>query len=85
MRKVKIITKDDLKYTDYTWNSINKDYSQVSIRQNGMQFNRKEGYEMLYFINSFCEKNSITQKHLATELERIIRELIPQNLCTPNK
>ena len=45
------IKRSELMYNDYTWTHTPGDDPRVSGEPDNTMLNRKEGYEMLYFIN----------------------------------
>lgn len=77
-----LITKSDLYYTNYSWTAISGDDPRVSGEPDSTFLNRNEGYEMLYFINKFCEIYDLKQKSFATKVERMIKEELPSDIRT---
>lgn len=75
-----LITKADLYYGDYSWTVINNDNPKITGTPDSTLLNRKEGYEILYFINKFCETYKLKQKASATKVEKMIREELPGNI-----
>lgn len=75
-----IITKSDLYYTDYSWTALNDDNPKITGEPDSSMLNRKEGYEILYFINKLCELFGLKEKSSATKIEKMIRSEVPTNL-----
>ncbi len=75
-----LISKTDLYYSDYSWTVINGDNPKVTGEPDSTLLNRKEGYEILYFINKFCEMHDLKQKASATKVEKMIRNEVPSDI-----
>jgi spore coat protein CotF len=78
------ITKDDLLYKDYSWAAYRDDNPHLRGAPDATLLNRKEGYEMLYFINQFCASHSWNPppatKASAQKVERLIRQHLPSTI-----
>ncbi|RKR05794.1 hypothetical protein C8C83_5145 [Flavobacterium sp. 90] len=72
-----LIAKADLHYKDYSWTVLAGDDPRISGEPDSTLLNRKEGYEILYFINKFSEQNNFKQKNSALKVEKMIREEVP--------
>lgn len=75
-----IITKIDLYYKDNSWTALNDDDPKITGEPDSSMLNRKEGYEILYFINKLCELFSLKQKSSATKIEKMIRMEVPTDI-----
>ena len=75
-----LIEKSDLSYTDYTWTTYAKDDPKVTGVPDSTLLNRKEGYEVLYFINKLAEILNFKQKSSGVKIEKMIREQVPENI-----
>ena len=75
-----LITKDDLHYKDYSWTTYANDDSRVTGEPDSTLLNRKEGYEILYFINKVSEIWDFKQKESAKKIEKMIRNDVPAHL-----
>jgi hypothetical protein len=75
-----LITKSDLHYDDYLWTTYTGDNPKVTGEPDSTLLNRKEGYEILYFINKFSEIHKLKVKSSATKIEKMIRNEVPSNL-----
>jgi hypothetical protein len=75
-----LITKSDLHYNDYSWSTYSNDDPKITGKPDSTLLNRKEGYEILYFINEFSEIHELKVKSLATKIEKIIRNEVPSSL-----
>lgn len=69
------ITAQDLQYK-YSWTTIRPDDPRVTGTPDSTLLNRGEGYEVLPFINRFCEKHTIDQRKMtkseALKVERMV-------------
>jgi hypothetical protein len=81
---MRLISNTDLYYSDYSWTVINGDNPKVTGEPDNTLLNRKEGYEILYFINKFCEMYGLKQKQSARKVERMIREEVPSDIRSQN-
>ena len=75
-----VISKDDLYYKDYSWTVYVKDNPKITGEPDSTLLNREEGYEILYFVNKFCEMYSLNLKTLATKVEKMIRNVVPSDI-----
>lgn len=80
-----VIQKDDLVYNDYSWTVYQNDDPKVTGNPDDTLLNRMEGYEVLYFVNKFCEMHSLKQKASANKVERLIRNDVPSYIHSQNK
>ena len=80
-----LITKSDLKYNDYSWATYSHDNPKVTGNPDSTLLNRKEGYEILYFIDNFCETYRLKSKLQAIKIENMIRNEVPNNLHSQEK
>ncbi len=80
-----LISKTDLYYTDYYWTAISGDDPKVTGIPDSTLLNRKEGYEILYFINKFCEIHELKRKSSATKVEKMIRNEVPSDIHSQEK
>lgn len=80
-----LIEKSDLFYKDYSWTVYRDDDPKVSGEPDSTLLSRKEGYEVLYFINKFCEKWNLKQKSSATKVEKMLRNDVPTNIHSQSK
>lgn len=75
-----LITKTDLYFTDYSWSAIEPDDPRVTGEPDNTLLNRKEGYEILYFINKLSDIWSLQNKLSAIKIEKMIRFEVPSNI-----
>jgi len=80
-----LITRSDLYYSDYSWNALSGDNPKITGEPDGTLLNRKEGYEIIYFINKFCDKYELKQKASAIKIEKMIRNEVPTNIHSQEK
>jgi hypothetical protein len=74
-----LLYKGDLK-NHYNWRPIPNEDSRISGISDNTLFNRNEGFEVLYIINSFAEKYGIERKETGLQIEKLISEKLPSNL-----
>lgn len=75
-----LITKSDLYYKDYSWTTILGDNPKMTGQPDSTLLNRKEGYEILYFINKIAEIHDLKQLRSAIKIEKMIRNELPGNV-----
>lgn len=73
-------TKSDLGYKDYSWTAYNGDDPRVTGEPDSTLLNRKEGYEVLYFINMYARKHFFTQFSQYRKIEIMIRANVPSDI-----
>jgi hypothetical protein len=74
-----VISSSDLKY-HYSWTVIPGDNPKVTGNPDNTLLNRNEGYEMLYFVNKFCERYNLTTVSGAQKVERMIKTVVPSHV-----
>lgn len=74
-----IITKSDLHYQDYSWTALKGDDPKISGEPDSTLLSRKEGYEVLYFINKFSEIHEFKNKNSAIKVEKMISNEVPND------
>jgi hypothetical protein len=75
-----LLTKDELKYPDYSWSVYENDDPRISGEPDSTELNRKEGYEVLYFINKVAEIHGLLSKSTGFKIERMLREKVPADI-----
>lgn len=75
-----LLTKSEMYYNDYSWTAYSNDNPKVSGEPDSTFLNRMEGYEVLYFINKFCDLHKLKLKNEAIKVERMIRHEVPSNI-----
>ena len=77
-------TKSDLYYNDYIWTTkYNNDDPRVTGEPDSTLLSRKEGWEMLYFVNklakvwNWSEPVSVSSYR---KIERSVREYVPNSI-----
>jgi hypothetical protein len=73
-------TRGDLYYKDYSWTAYRGDDPRVSGPPDDTLLSRKEGYEMVYFVNAYCNSKGNNTTAYGQRVERAIREKVPSNL-----
>lgn len=73
-------SKPDLGYKDYSWTTYNGDDPHITGEPDSTLLNRKEGYEVLYFINTYAKKHFFTQFSQFRKIEIMIRANVPSDI-----
>jgi hypothetical protein len=76
-----VITKSKLLY-DYTWAPIPVDDQRVSGEPDDSVLNRREGNQVLYFINKVCCMFNWTSATEGLKMERLIRNVLPNEVVS---
>ena len=70
--------ENDLRYS-YNWNPKTAEMLPRKIRYtDAHELNLEEGYEVLFFINSFMESKNLAMKTTFEKIEQILKEELPQ-------
>ncbi|MEO0037044.1 MAG: hypothetical protein RIQ59_255 [Bacteroidota bacterium] len=72
-----LITKSELFYNDYLWTTYSNDNPKITGEPDSTLLNRKEGYEILYFINKLSEIHKLKAKSSVVKIEKMIRNEVP--------
>ncbi|MBL7766897.1 MAG: hypothetical protein JNJ58_12425 [Chitinophagaceae bacterium] len=72
--------KTDLKFSEYSWTALNGDNPKISGEPDNTLLSRKEGYEVLYFINKTMEKRNWIHASSGHRIEKMIHEHVPKNI-----
>ena len=73
-------TKSDMLYNDYSWTTYEHDNPKITGVPDSTLLNRKEGYEILYFVNKFSEMHRLDPKTNGNKIERMIRNNVPSHI-----
>jgi hypothetical protein len=77
-----LISRSDLQYEDYKWNSNpNVDPRFHGIADNNA-FDKTDGNDVLYVINEYARENDVRDKKQALELEREIHQNLAKDIST---
>lgn len=71
------IDRSDLYYKDYSWKVYRGDDPKITGKPDDELLNRKEGYEILAFINMYAEKHWFRHKQDCLKVEKMIRHNLP--------
>jgi hypothetical protein len=74
-----LLYRSDLHYF-YNWRPIPVGDSRISGSYDTTLFDRNEGLEVLYLINTFADSHGIKQKETGLRIEKLIKETLPVNL-----
>ncbi len=77
-------SKNDMYYKDYIWTTkYSSDDPKVTGEPDKTLLSRKEGWEMLYFVNKLAEKWNFPKPISVSsyqKIERAIREYVPTDI-----
>lgn len=71
--------KADLLLKDYSWKALGDDPKNKNKTER-TQINRKQGYEVLYFINYFLEKYLLKEPQTGRKIEQMLRHQVPATM-----
>lgn len=74
-------TKNDMYFQEYSWTVYADDNPKITGAPDNTLLNRKEGYEILYFVNKFAEFLPIPSISQCQKIERMI-QLVPSDIRT---
>jgi hypothetical protein len=75
-----LYSKNDMIYKDYSWTTYNDDNPKITGEPDSTLLNRKEGYEILYFINKFAVIHGFKNKVSGEKVEKMIKDKVPSNI-----
>lgn len=78
--KMSLISKSDLKYSNYSETAIPSDDQKITGTPDSTLFSRHELYEVLYLINKLAEIWKFKNKSSAHKLEKMIHEYLPSDV-----
>lgn len=73
-------SKNHLSYDDYSWTVYATDSPQIAGKPDQTQLNRKEGHEMVYFINYFLNEYNGLGVEEGAKIEKLVREVVPPTI-----
>lgn len=73
-------TKDQMYFNDYSWTAYFRDDPHVTGEPDSTLLNRKEGYEVLYFINKFAQSHFFNSIYQYQKVEQAIRFSVPSDI-----
>jgi hypothetical protein len=76
-----LLTRSDLKFS-YSWLALLPDDPKISGQLDNTPFNRDEGAEVLYLINTFAAEFGLKQKDSGLKIERMIKNHLPASVRT---
>ena len=72
--------KNDLNFSDYKWNALPSDDPFINAPPETARFDRKNGNDVLYMINKYCELYKEKTIDCGHELENMIRNTVPTKM-----
>jgi hypothetical protein len=75
-----LYSQKDMVFKDYSWTVFSNDNPKITGEPDNTLLNRKEGYEILYFINKFISIHEINDIETCHKIEIMIRKFIPTNI-----
>jgi hypothetical protein len=76
-----LLSRSDLQFS-YSWLAMLEDDPKVSGQLDSTPFNRDEGAEVLYLINTFAAEFGLKQKDSGLKIERMIQNNLPASVRT---
>lgn len=73
-----LFTLKDLKQL-YSWTAVGDDDPRITGSLDATLLSRKEGYEVLYFINAYMKANGLTEVASGQKIEKLLHEA-PSNI-----
>lgn len=80
-----LMSKSNLFYKDYSWTAYKDDDPEVSGEPDSTLLNRREGYEILYFINKMAFMHDLETVASGQKIEKMIRDHVPSNIRSQEK
>ena len=74
-------TRGDMQYS-YRWTARPEDNPNFRRGSDYMNFNREEGYEVLYVINHFLDSKNLKSAASGQKAERLIHHKLPSRVFT---
>ena len=68
--------KSDLVY-EYNWSSYEKNDARISGIPDSTEFNRKEGWEVLYIINFLTDHLAYEVRGFGNKIEKLVHDRLP--------
>jgi hypothetical protein len=65
---------------NYTWQAAGNDQAKIANSPDSDLLNRKEGYEVLYFIQQFLKKRKLRGIKRGKRIEIIIQNYVPTSI-----
>jgi hypothetical protein len=79
-----LLDKADLKYL-YSWTAISDDDPKITGKSDSTLLNRREGYEVLAFINRVANASGWVIKSPGLKAERLINDHLPGDIRSHDK
>jgi len=80
-----LISKEEFIYSDYSWNAYANNDPKVAGEPDKTNFDRKEGYEVLYLINKFAKKHDLREKSSGQKAEEMLHDYLPVDVRDQQK
>ena len=79
-KKMTFYSKSDLIYEDYAWTEYSKEDPKISGKLDVTPFYKREGNEVLYFVNTMAQLHSLTLKSDGKKMEMMIHNHLPMEM-----
>lgn len=79
---MELFNKADMQFENYQWTAYPNDNPHITGKPDSTRFNRHEGYEVLYLINSLAESWEFKKISSCLKIEKMIREKLPSTTIT---
>lgn len=77
-----LFNKSDMQFENYHWTAYPMDDPRIIGKPDSTKFNRHEGYEVLYLINTLAELWRFRQIKTCLLIEKMIKEKLPSTTIT---
>jgi hypothetical protein len=74
-----LFNKIDMTYKGYQWTAYPNDNAKVTGNPDSTRFNRHEGYEVLYLINTLANGWNLNKVSDCQKMEKMIHKGLPSN------
>ena len=75
-----LFNKTDMTYNGYQWTAYPNDNPKVTGNPDSTRFNRNEGYEVLYLVNTLANGWNLNQVEDCQKIEKMIHKGLPSNI-----
>ena len=72
-----LFNKSDMQFENYQWTAYPNDNPCITGKPDSTRFNRHEGYEVLYLINTLADGWNLSKVSDCQKMEKMIHEALP--------
>lgn len=78
-------SRSNMIYSDYQWPESSKNSADLKGNPKEVHFNPRDGYHVLYLINSFLKANGLVTKGAGVKAEVFLHDKFPSYINTQSK